>query len=79
MSRQDHRQLPGVGSLIVADHIRITVCTSQFEVPVIGRQPPVEDLRDSNATVIDYQRARRLLAAMAGVALDANREETWLQ
>src|SRR5204863_9105262 len=38
----EHRELPGVGSLIVADEIRITVCAFQLEISVVGRQPGVE-------------------------------------
>ena len=48
---------------------------SQFEVPVVGRQPGVDHLRDGDATVSKNQRAWRLLAAMACVALDANGEK----
>jgi hypothetical protein len=73
--RAEHRQLPGVGSLIVANDIRIAVCTSQFEVPIVGRQPRVDNIRNGDATVSKNQCAWRLLAAMAGVALDTNREE----
>src|SRR5437762_7647056 len=40
--RSEHRELPGVGSLIVADEIRITVCAFQLEISVVGRQPGVE-------------------------------------
>jgi hypothetical protein len=74
----EHRQLPGVGSLIVADEISIAVCASQFEVPVIGRQPGVEHFHDGDATGTKNQRAWRLLAAMAGVALDINEQEPLL-
>jgi hypothetical protein len=69
----EHRQLPRVGSLVVAHEIRIAVGTSQFEVPVLGCQPRIEHFRDSNATVTKNERAGRLLSAMAGVALHTNR------
>ena len=59
----------------MADEIRIAVCASQFEVPVVGRQPRVEHFRDGDAPVPKNQRAWRLLAAMACVALDTNGEE----
>jgi hypothetical protein len=72
--RAEHRQLPAAGTLIVSNEIRIAVGAAQFEVPVVGRQPGVDNLRDRDATVSKNQRAWRLLAAMAGVALDANRE-----
>jgi len=60
---------------IVANDIRVAVVASQFEVPVIRRQPGVDKLRDGNATVSENQCAWRLLAAMARVALDTNSEE----
>jgi hypothetical protein len=71
----EHRQFPGVGSLVVANEIRIAVGASEFEVPVVGRQPRIEHLRDGDSTVTKNHCARRLLAAMACVALDANNEE----
>ena len=75
MFRAEHRQLPAAGTLIVANEIRVAVRASQFEVPMIGRQPGVDHLRDGDATVSENQCAWRLLAAMACVALDANGEE----
>ena len=41
---------------------------------MIGRQPCVEHLGDIDASVSKDQRAWRLLAAMAGVAICANSE-----
>src|SRR6185437_3902809 len=73
--RAKHRQLPCVGALIVAHEIRMAFRVSQFEVPVVGRQPRVDDLRDGDATLSKNQRTRRLFAAVAGVALDTNTEE----
>ena len=63
----------------MADEICIAVCTLQFEIPVVGRQPRVEHFRDGDATISKNQRAWRLLAAMAGVALDANAEEAFFR
>jgi hypothetical protein len=59
----------------VANEIGIAVCATQLEVSVVGRQPRVDNIRDGNATVSKNQRAWRLLAAVACVALDANPEE----
>jgi DNA-binding cell septation regulator SpoVG len=61
-----------VGSLVVAHEIRIAIGTSQLEVPILGRQPRVEHFRDVDTTVANDQRPRRLLAAVASVALDVN-------
>jgi hypothetical protein len=74
--RAEHRQLPAAGTLIVTNEIRIAVCASQFEVPVVWREPRVEHLRDGDATVTENQCTGRLLAAMARVAFDANGEES---
>src|SRR5437879_6413339 len=73
--RSEHRELPGVGSLIVADEIRITVCAFQLEISVVGRQPGVEYLRDGYPMVTENQRAWRLLATMACVALNTDAEQ----
>src|SRR6266705_2854219 len=73
--RSEHRELPGVGSLIVADEIRITVYAFQLEISVVGRQPGVEYLRDGYPMVTKNQRAWRLLAAMACVALNTDAEQ----
>ena len=59
----------------MTNEIRIAICASQFEVPVVWRQPRVDNLRDGDASVSENQCAWRLLAAMACVALDANGEE----
>ena len=59
----------------MANEVRVAVCASQFEVPVVGREPCVEHFGDINATVSKSQRAWRLLTTMTGVALDTNREE----
>jgi len=60
----------------VPDEIRVAVVGPQFEVPVVGRQPRVDHLRDGDTTVSKNQGAWRLLAAMAGVALDAKGEQS---
>jgi hypothetical protein len=59
----------------VANEIRIAVVTSQFEVPVVRRQPRIDNLDDANALVSENQCAWRLLAAIACVALNADAGE----
>jgi hypothetical protein len=61
--------------LVVANKIHFAVCASQFEVPMVGRQPRVNHVSDVNAAVSKNQCAWRLLAAMACVALDTNTEQ----
>jgi hypothetical protein len=56
----------------MAHEIRIAIGTSQLEVPILGRQPRLEHLRDVDTTVANDQRTRRLLAAVASVALDVD-------
>ena len=58
----------------MSDEICITVCAFQLEISVVGRQPGVEYLRDGYPKATNNQRAWRLLAAMACVALDTNAE-----
>src|SRR6476469_8805697 len=77
--RSEHRQLPGVGALVVADQIRVAACGFQLEVAVVGGQPGVEHFRNGDATVTQDQRAWRLLAAMAGIALHADAEEAFFR
>ena len=64
-----------VGALIVSHEIRVAVRASQFEVPVVGRQPRVEHFHDGDATISENQRAWRLLAAVARMTLDANAKQ----
>jgi hypothetical protein len=49
--RVDERQLPGPQSFAVANELRIAVGASGFEVPVVGRQPRVDNFRDADAKV----------------------------
>ena len=63
----------------MADEIRITVRAFQLEISVVGRQPGVEYHRYRYSMVTKNQRAWRLLAAMAGVALDTNAEEPFFR
>jgi hypothetical protein len=64
-----------MGSLIVPDEIRVTICASQLEISVVGCQPGVQDLRDGYPTVAENQRAWPLLAAMTRVTLDTDAEK----
>lgn len=59
----------------MANEIRIAVVASQFEVPVVWRQPCVDNLGDGDPSVSEDQRAWCLLAAVARVALDVNGKE----
>jgi hypothetical protein len=72
--RSEHRQLPRVGSFVVADEIGVTVFASDLEISIVGREPSVDHIRDGDATFTEDQRAWRLLAAMTGIALDTKGE-----
>jgi hypothetical protein len=62
----------------MADEMCITVCAFELEISVVGRQPGVEYLHDAYPMVTTNQRAWRLLAAMACVALDTDAEQLLL-
>jgi hypothetical protein len=68
-----------MGSLIVPDEIRVTICASQLEISVVGCQPAVQDLRDGYPTVAKNQRAWRLFAAMTRVTLDIDAERAFFR
>src|SRR5439155_8901050 len=81
--RSEHCELPGVGSLIVADEIRITVCAFQLEISVVGRQPGVEYLRDGYPTVTKNQRVKGrrtpFLSAMSMLGAKDNESRSYLE
>jgi hypothetical protein len=54
----------------VPDEVAIASVVSQFEIPVIRCQPLIEDLNHVDPAIAEHDDPRRLLAAMAGVALD---------
>jgi hypothetical protein len=66
-----HRQLPPLCGDVMAQDVDIACCIGDFEVPVIRRKPLIEHLRNLHATISDAEGARRLLASITGVALDA--------
>ena len=53
----------------------VAVGASEFEVPVLRRQPGVEHFRDDDATISQYRYARRLFAEVSSVVLDVNAKE----
>lgn len=57
----------------MAHDIEVAVISHQFEVAVIRRQPAVDDVDHLDAAIVDDQRARRFLTAMAGVTFDPYR------
>src|SRR6266540_2170935 len=50
--------------------VDVAVIAAQFEIPVIGREPLIEDARHDDAPVAERDGARRLLAAMSRIAFD---------
>ena len=57
--------------------VEIALRVFHLEVPVIGRQPTIDIFGDLDLTLPDSEPSRRLLATIAGVALDIHDEE-WL-
>ena len=72
----EHRQLPRPLLDVVPDDAHVAVGRPHLEVPMIGREPLVDDIVDVEGTVIELEAPRRLLAAIAGVAFDGDVE--WL-
>jgi hypothetical protein len=69
---REHRQLPRVGRVAVADDIHIAIVPFDFEIAMVRRQPAVEHFYDLDAPLTDDERARRFVAAVPCVALDTN-------
>ena len=61
---------PFSGSLVVAQDISVAVTCRNLEVPVIGREPSIEDRMDFEAPFAQRESARFLVAAVARVAFD---------
>ena len=57
----------------MAKKIQIAVISSDFEIAMIGREPAVEDLGHVDPALVNNQRARSFLAAMAGVTFHPER------
>lgn len=62
----------------MANEVGVAVLASQLEVPVLGRQPRVDDLRHVDSMAAENQGLWRLLAAMTSVTLDRDGEEPLL-
>jgi hypothetical protein len=62
----------------ISDSSALNLVPSQLEVPLVGREPGVDNFRNGNATVFEDQRAQRLLAAVSCVAVDANGKEPFI-
>jgi hypothetical protein len=71
----DPRQLPSIGGNVVTQDVEIVLGVLDLEVPVIGRQPPVDNVGDLDLALPKPEPSRRLLATIAGVALDINNRE----
>ena len=60
----------------MSDDVRVAVAALDLEIAVIRRQPPIQDLDDADAPLVDNERARRFFAAMTGVTFDAEGHAT---
>ncbi len=60
----------------MSDEVDVTIGAPQFEVPVVGCEPLVEDFGDLYPVFAEQNHARGLFASMSGVAFDGNREQT---
>jgi hypothetical protein len=69
-SATKQRQLPAIGGNVVTHNVEIALRVLHLEVPVIRCQPAVNDFRDLDMALAEPEPSRRLLATIAGVALD---------
>jgi hypothetical protein len=71
----EQRQLPSIGGNVVTQDVQIALRVFDLEVPVIGRQPAVDNFGDLDPALPHSEPSRRLLATIAGVALDMHDRE----
>src|SRR5438445_11309472 len=64
-------QLPPLRLMVVAQDVLRAVVAPDLEVAVVGSQPAVDELGHFDAAVTECEAAGCLLAAVPGVALDA--------
>jgi hypothetical protein len=74
-SATKQRQLPAIGGDVVTQDVEIALRVLHLEVPMIGCQPAVNDFRDLDLALAEPEPSRRLLATIAGVALDIHDRE----
>ena len=68
------RQLPPAKCHVIPQDVRVTGRRSDLEVPMLGRKPRIEHLVHFDESVAQPEAKRRLLATVAGVALDGDRK-----
>src|SRR5262252_2443051 len=66
------RKLPLARRLVVAQNEQAAVVDLHLEVTMCGMEPAVEQIHDLEAALAEPERARFLLAAVAGVAFDVD-------
>jgi hypothetical protein len=64
------RQLPPIGGNVLTQDVKIALRVSHLEVPMIGRQPAVDNFGDLDHALSESEPPRRLLSTIAGMALD---------
>lgn len=69
-SRLEKSHLPFIHGDVVAQNEEVPLDSLDLEVPVVGSQPGIDHLPDLVQVVAKVEAARRLLAPVAGVALD---------
>jgi len=72
----EQRQLPAAGAFVVAQDINGIVGAAALEVAMLGVESVVQHLDELDGLLPQVEAPRRLLAAIAGVAFDANRGHT---
>ncbi|MBI4189555.1 MAG: hypothetical protein HY525_03335 [Betaproteobacteria bacterium] len=72
LNHGEHRQFPAIECDVVAHDIYGTVIAFDLEVAVIGRKPAIQYFNRLDHAFSQVETPRRLLAAVAGVALNAD-------
>lgn len=72
----DHRQLPRPRNVAVAQDVSVTLRRPNFEIPMVRCEPAIEHFVHFDESVAEPEATGCLLASVARVALDGNRE--WL-
>ena len=69
------RQLPAIGVCVVPEDVDVVIVADHLEVAVVGCEPAIEHVVHDESSFAVCEGARRLLALIAGVALDPDRQQ----
>ena len=64
--------LPPIGGLVVTQDVDAGIVALDLEVAVIGRQPPIKNLRDDHTPMVQEERPGLLLTPVSSVAFGSD-------